>query len=75
MYKKAAAAIVLAEIVFGLLFWGMLLTHKETQPFEKTMFEVELNQVMLANEKEYMVEYFKIRYAEKKHENKAYKSK
>ena len=66
MYKKAAAAIVLAEIVFGLLFWGMLLTHKETQPFEKTMFEVELNQVMLANEKEYMVEISRVMSSEQR---------
>lgn len=66
MYKKAAAAIVLAEIVFGLLFWGMLLTHKETQPFEKTMFEVELNQVLLANEKEYMVEISRVMSSEQR---------
>jgi len=56
MYKKAVAALVLAEIFFGVLCMILLMTNKEEQPLEKTVFEVELNQVMLANEKEYMVE-------------------
>lgn len=56
MYKKAVAALVLAEIFFGVLCMILLVTNKEEQPLEKTVFEVELNQVMLANEKEYMVE-------------------
>lgn len=66
MYKKAVAALVLAEIIFGALCLGLLLTNKEEQPLEKTVFEVELNQVMLANEKEYMVEISGVRSSEQR---------
>ena len=66
MYKKAIAALVLAEIIFGVLCLGLLMTNKEEQPLEKTVFEVELNQVMLANEKEYMVEISGVRSSEQR---------
>lgn len=66
MYKKAVAALVLAEIIFGVLCLGLLATNKEEQPMEKTVFEVELNRVMLANEKEYMVEISGVRSSEQR---------
>lgn len=66
MYKKAVAALVLAEVIFGALCLGLLLTNKEERPLEKTVFEVELNQVMLANEKEYMVEISGVRSSEQR---------
>ncbi len=56
MYKKAVAALVLAEIIFGIIFIGIVFMNRETDYLEKTVFEVELNQVLMANEKEYMVE-------------------
>lgn len=66
MYKKAVAALVFAEIIFGILCLGLLLTNEEEQPLEKTVFEVELNRVMLANEKEYMVEISGVRSSEQR---------
>ncbi len=56
MYKKAVAALVLAEVIFGVFFLGIVYFNKETDYLEKTVFEVELNQVLWANEKKYMVE-------------------
>ncbi len=56
MYKKAIGALVVAEVLLGVICLGMLYTGREDDLMEKTMFEVELNQVMLADEKEYMVE-------------------
>lgn len=66
MYKKAVAALVLAEIIFGVLCMVLIVTNEEEQPMEKTVFEVELNQVLLANEKEYMVEISGIRSSEQR---------
>ena len=66
MYKKAVAALVVAEIIFGVLCLGLLWTNEEEEPLEKTVFEVELNQVMLANEKEYMVEISGVRSSEQR---------
>ena len=66
MYKKAVAALVFAEMIFGILCLGLLLTNEEEQPLEKTVFEVELNRVMLANEKEYMVEISGVRSSEQR---------
>ena len=66
MYKKAVAVLVLAEIIFGVLCLGMLMTSEEEQPLEKTVFEVELNRIMLANEKEYMVEISGVRSSEQR---------
>lgn len=56
MYKKAIAGLILVEIFFGIIFLGMLSTDREEGVMEKTMFEVELNKVLLANEKEYITE-------------------
>lgn len=60
MYKKAVAALVLAEMIFGVIFVGIMAINKDTEYLERTVFEVELNQVLLANEKEYMVEISKV---------------
>ena len=66
MYKKAVGALVLAEIVLGMICFWMLLSNKETDILEKTMFEVEINQVALANEKEYMVEISRVMSSEQR---------
>ncbi len=60
MYKKAVAVLVLAEMIFGVIFVGIMAINKDTEYLERTVFEVELNQVLLANEKEYMVEISKV---------------
>lgn len=60
MYKKAVAALVLAEVIFGVIFVGIVYSNNDTDYLEKTMFEVELDQVFFANEKEYMVEISKV---------------
>lgn len=60
MYKKAVAGLVLAEIIFGVIFVGIMVINKEQNYMERMMFEVELNQVLFAEEKEYMVEISKV---------------
>lgn len=60
MYRKAVAILALAEIIFGVIFVGIMTLNRETEYMEKTVFEVELDQVFWANEKEFMVEISKV---------------
>ncbi len=66
MYKKAIAGLVFAEVLIGATCLGMLATGNETDYLEKTVFEVKIDQIVLADEKEYMVEISKVMSSEQR---------
>lgn len=56
MYKKALGILLLLQILLIVGYGCLVLSHMNNKSGEKTVYEVRLNQIMLANEKNYVME-------------------
>lgn len=56
MYKKAAGLLILLELILVVGCLGIMTTNKSTGKEEKTVFEIQLNNIALADERQYVVE-------------------
>lgn len=56
MYKKALGWLFIAELLLVAGYLCLVATHRENDERIKTMFEIRLNNIVLADEKQYVVE-------------------
>lgn len=56
MYKKAAGFLLLAEIVLAVVYFCVAGTNINRDDSVKTVFEIKLNHIMLADEKDSVIE-------------------
>lgn len=56
MYKKALGYLFIIQVIFVAAYLCMLVTNQKDDVERKTMFEIQLNNIVLADEKQYVVE-------------------
>ncbi len=56
MYKKALGCLLITQIMLVVVYLGMVWSHQKNPSEIKTMFEIKLNNIVLSDEKQYVVE-------------------
>ncbi len=56
MYRRALGGLLITQIMLVVVYLGMVWSHQRNSEGIKTMFEIQLNNIVLSDDKQYVVE-------------------
>lgn len=56
MYRRALGCLLITQIMLVVVYLGMVWSHQRNSEGIKTMFEIQLNNIVLSDDKQYVVE-------------------
>ena len=56
MYRRALGCLLITQIMLMVVYLGMVWSHQRNSEGIKTMFEIQLNNIVLSDDKQYVVE-------------------